>query len=200
MTVFVAGEGPDEIGDWAQDPAYLPAAPAGGIVEELLRKVRADGWQIVHGCPWKRIRKFKVGRGLHDSEVRNVLGVADMASEKGCDCVAFVRDRDREIEREDAIEAGIKQARDRGLAVRIIGGVAVETTDAWILALLGELRTEGLSDPKRRLREGHQVDDGVRKAQIVAGADLDAVPADARSVALWIERASTVLGGDFATE
>jgi hypothetical protein len=200
MKVFVAGEGSDEIGDWAKDRAYLPETPAGGVVEALLRKVRAEGWRIVGGCPWRRIRKYKVRRGLHDFEKRNVLGVCDMAAEAECNRVVFVRDRDGEAERERAIDAAIEQARELGLIDGIAGGVAIEATDAWILALLGESRSERLTDPKRRLREKHGIDDGSRKAEVVTRSDLNAVPADARSLRRWVGRADAVLRDEPAPE
>jgi hypothetical protein len=132
MKIFIAGEGSDDIGDWGGERAYLPETPRGGVVEALLQKVRAQGWRVIGGCPWKRIPKYAVGRGLHGREKRNVLGVCDAAAEAGCDCVAFVRDRDREVEREQAIEAAIEHAREVGLIKAIIGGLAIEKTEAWM--------------------------------------------------------------------
>jgi hypothetical protein len=194
MRVFIAGEGPDDIGDWARDPAYHPAH-SGGVVESLLRNIHGDGWEIVGGCPWRRIRKFKVGRGLHGDEVRNVLGAAGEAAELGCDLIAFVRDRDGDLEREVAIEEGIHRATHRGLIPAIVGGVAIEATDAWILALLGEPNSERLRDPKWQLEEKHGINKAAQKANVAASAHLGNVPGDAKSLRGWINRAREALGG-----
>jgi hypothetical protein len=199
VRVFVAGEGPDDIGDWARDPAYHPAH-FGGVVESLLRNVRGDGWEIVGGCPWRRIRKFKVGRGLHDYEVRNVLRAAGEAAELGCDMIAFVRDRDGDPEREVAIEEGIHQATGRGVISTVVGGVAIEATDAWILALLGESNSEHVRDPKRQLEDKHGINRAAQKADVAASTHLDNVPDDATSLRRWINRARQALGrGDGAS-
>ena len=155
MKVFIGGEGADDIGDWAGDPAYRPTVPNGGVVEALLRCVRADGWAVASGCPWKKIRKYKFNRNLHDYEIRNVLGLLDMATEAGCQIVAFVRDRDGDREREDAIEDGIRRAADLGFTLGVVGGVAIETVDAWILALRGVRRSQEVTDPKAVLRDTH---------------------------------------------
>jgi hypothetical protein len=192
MRIFVAGEGPDEIGDWAKDPAYVPAAPSGGVVESLLRKIRRDGWTVVAGCPWRRNRKFKFARGLHGDEVRNVLGAIDQAAEAGCAAIAFVRDRDEEVEREHAIEAAIERANVLNLIAGIVGGVAIETTDAWILALLGMVKSEQVGNPKRRLQEDNGVADGLRKADVAASADLAALPSDAHSLRRWLEEVMSI--------
>lgn len=156
MKVFIAGEGSDEIGDWAGDPAYLPAAPFGGVVEALLRQVRTDGWIIGGGGPWKRIRQIAVGRDLHGRERRRVLGVINQALEAGCDVVAFVRDQDGEVDRELVIENAIQEARTL-LGIGVIGGVAIQELDSWILAILGEPGSETMRQPKPMLSEKYKV-------------------------------------------
>jgi hypothetical protein len=196
MKVFVAGEGSDEIGDFVHDPTYRRPECEGGILEALLRRSRAVGWVIADGCPWRRVRKFAFGRDLHGREFRNVLGIVDQAAEAGCDIVAFVRDRDGEIDRQAAIEIAIAEVARLGLNVAVIGGVAVETVDAWILACLGEVSSEDVRDPKSVLQTRFGLSKGAEKVEVIANANLGAVPTDARSLNIWRERAKTVLERD----
>lgn len=196
MRLFIAGEGSDEIGDFALGLSYRPSNPRGGIVEALLRQVVADGWRIENGCLWRRIRKYAVGRDLHGRERRNVLGLVDVAVEAGCTVVTFVRDRDGESDREAAIESAIAQAGALGLNIKVIGGTAVEAIDAWILACLGEASTESKSDPKSILTSRFRMDTGAQKTAVVSEAKLDKLPNDARSLRAWLKRAAEVLVPD----
>jgi hypothetical protein len=138
MTVrlFFAGEGPDELGEWANGPAYLPSRdePGGGGV--LHAPVgRYARYETVAAVKWKAIRKFRAGDHAKP-EYRNVMGLALQADERECDALAFVRDRDGDPEREKDIEHGIERA-SREFPVRIVGGTANEELEAWILAMLG---------------------------------------------------------------
>jgi len=192
LRVFLAGEGSDELGGFAREPAYRPIPHEPGLVEALLRRVRVDGWQVVDAVPWRRIVKLKVGKGMHGAERRNVLGFVLMASEAGCTVAAFVRDRDRDPERAAAIESAIDECSARFSAVRVIGGVAVEAIEAWLLAINGDLRSEEHSDPKNLLGIA-----GLHaKIAIVDSADLDHLPRDAVSLGAWLGRARTTLARD----
>lgn len=193
MKVFIAGEGTDEIGNFAQDPAYRPSRCQGGVIEALLRKVREKGWTIVDGCPWRRIRKFAVGRDLHGRERRNVLGLVDHAVEAGCDIVVFVRDRDGEKARSEAIDSAICAARALTPDTKVIGGTAVEAIDGWIIACLGHTRSEDLTDPKAALMEEFNVLTGEQKAEAVNNTILNQLPQDARSLRAWLKEATETL-------
>ena len=194
MKLFIAGEGLDEIGDFVHERAYRPAKCRGGIIEALLRRVVASGWTIVDGCPWRRIRKFAFGRDMHGRERRNILGLVDQAAEAGCEVVAFVRDRDGEKDRHASIELAIAEVRECGFGMAVIGGTAIEATDAWILACLGETRSEDLTDPKITLQDRFSVSTSAGKTEIVESANWDKLPTDASSLRTWLQRATAVLG------
>jgi hypothetical protein len=74
--------------------------------------------------------------------------------------------------------------------------VAIPTLEGWILALLGENGTEDLG-PKRveavLVEKGVARKNGLAMVQVVANADLDKMPRDARSLSVWLARARQVL-------
>jgi len=94
------------------------------------------------------------------------------------------------------VEAGIRDAAaNRDLAVvRVVGVVAVETIEAWLLAMLGECGTEGLADLKPILeRRGYGTCEA--KVRLVRERGLDDIPADAAFLRLWLERVRAALVG-----
>ena len=62
MNVLLAGEGPDELGQWAEHPSYREDPPRLGILEALLRRVRDDGWRVRDGVRWKGHPALPAGR------------------------------------------------------------------------------------------------------------------------------------------
>jgi len=97
----------------------------------------------------KSIRKFTAG-GHRKAEEKNVMGLALYAKERGYRALIFTRDRDGRVKREEAIEAGITKAAAE-FDVAIAGAVAVEAIEAWLLALLGDLKADQYNDPKTEL-------------------------------------------------
>ncbi len=194
MKVLLAGEGPTELGDWFKEPAYRSSPCAPGVVETLARSVADGDWTVVDAMPWRSIRKYRSG-GHRQAETKNVLGMVLSARENGCGAVLFVRDRDRSTEREADVEAGIRDAAvNHDLAdVRVAGGVAVEKIESWLLALLGERKTEGLSDPKAVL-EHRGYDTCEAKVGLIRERGLAAMPDDATSLRRWLDRARKALG------
>lgn len=166
----------------------------------LMRRVSAQGWIVDSAVVWKQIRKFRAGEH-RDRETRNVLGLVQAAREAGCDVVAFVRDRDGSVahpnkEREAQIEAGILQAASffEGWAPRIIGGVAVEKLESWLLALAGKPRSEVERHPEAKLEAlGIQIKLASEYVKVVENADLDRLPGDARSLRRWLDHARAAL-------
>ncbi|MCK6685844.1 MAG: hypothetical protein L6R30_25895 [Thermoanaerobaculia bacterium] len=187
--VFLAGEGRHELGGWFDLPPYRDTDSSPGVLETLLRKVAPEGdWQVGGAVVWKNIRSFKVG-GHRTAESRKVLGAAQMAKEANCDVLAFTRDRDRSHERQRDVEVGMTEA---GEELEVAGGVAIENLDAWILALRGERESESLADPKSKLSErGIQTTE--EKVEAVQAADVRAIPPDAKSLQVWLDRAREVL-------
>lgn len=184
--VFIGGEGPDELGDLSRHASYRSGSP--GVLEALLRRVQEDGWAVEGSLLWKQIRKYRAGDHRRPEE-RNVLGLSLAAREAGCDVVCFTRDRDRDRQREEDLEKGIAAAEEIFGGLRIMGGVATEELESWILALRGERRSEQRADPKAHLSDSHGISTRSRMVAVVNDADLDALPDDARSLRLWLGRA-----------
>lgn len=201
MKVFLAGEGPNELGCWADHPSYRDPQNR-GVLETLLRKVRTDGWEVGDAIKWKDIRKYKAGN-CRSAETRNVLGAVHQARRKGCDVVAFVRDRDDtnanpRDDRQKAIEEGLTAARDViPSCPDLVGGIVIRRLESWLCALSGARGTEDNRRPEDLLRkkgiEDKCTDDMVG---LVEEADLDAVPDDAVSLRTWLERAKSALNAD----
>lgn len=193
MKVFLSGEGPTELGDWAKELPYRASTPEVGVIEALLRKAWTHPYTVVDACLWKRIRKFRSQDHLRP-ETRNVLGLALQADEAGCDALAFVRDQDGDEERQADIEEGVRFAQAKGLDVDIVGGVAVQEIEAWILAILGERRSEHHSDAKQVLKQRHQITEREEMVEVIEARGIDGIPEDAASLRAWLEMATRALG------
>lgn len=190
MRVFLAGEGKAELGDWSCHPSYRREPPEIGILEAILRRVRAQGWSVAGALCWKNIRKYRA-HGRISAEVANVLGLILRAREGGCEVVAFSRDRDRDCDRERDVHVGIEQA--RALipdCPAIIGGMAVEAIESWVAALQGKKRAESSADPCRLL-DKHGLD---HMRSVVEDADLSKLPSDAQSLRRWLSEAAQAFG------
>lgn len=195
IRVILAGEGTNELGGYASEPAYRADKPVAGVLETLLRQVRPDGWQVVDAVPWKKTPKLQVGIGGKGEEL-NVQRAYHHAKKRGCDVFAFSRDRDhpkfahREHEIEKAIES-IVQAND---GPAIVGGIAIEKIEAWILAIAGVLHSENVRYPEEKLlelevRAKHTAD----MTQVIEQLGLKRLPEDAQSLRQWLGRAERAL-------
>lgn len=184
LRVFVAGEGKDDIGD--------ARAGTHGVVQTLLLAVDADAWDFAGHLTWKSIHKYRAGEH-RSAEVRNVLGLQLAAKEAGAQVIAFVRDRDGVAQRQQDIEAGIRQMEEAG-QFRVIGGVAVEAIEAWVLACCDDHKAEKHKAPKEVLAEKHGIDTCVQKVERVQGSDLAKLPRTATSLKAWLARAEQVAG------
>lgn len=182
MRLVLGGEGRHELGEGDER----------GMLGALVDRVRGGAaWERVAAVRWKDIRKYKAG-GHRSAEHRNVLGLALKAAELGADAIVFVRDEDGETHVEPAVEAGISEAASLFAPMSLVGGVAVRTADAWCLALLGQSGTESLRRPKEKLAAAGHATTRDREA-LIADADLDRLPTDARSFRRWVERATETL-------
>jgi len=153
--------------------------------------VQPTGWEVGGARAWRSIRKFRVGKAAHE-DTRNVQAAALDACEAGCDVLAFMRDRDRDFARQQAIDDGIALV---GVPA-VIGGVATPTLEGWILALLGVRRSEDLSSKRAEdslADNGVPRKDGAAMVRVVEEADLAAIPEDAASLRAWLGRARDVL-------
>jgi hypothetical protein len=206
LKILIAGEGKNELGSWAADRERSEDPPFEGAIEALLRKVHDGGWEIEEGIPWRTIKDIRVrtrkiaGKQKtvfsRHKDAHNVAAVSLHAREKNCDVLAFVRDRDGRKETQEAIEAGLANEEGNSNALQIIGGVAVEKLESWIIALSGKTRSE---DRGRKMIDMvfEELDilpkDTGRFVEIISKADLKNLPADATSLRAWLEKAKAVL-------
>jgi hypothetical protein len=200
ISVFLAGEGRNELGTWARDPTYrsktADGVPRPGVLESLLRKVRPEGWATRDAILWKHIRKLRV-QVPGKADERNVRALILMASEAGCQVAAFSRDTDGHSEVERHVEAAITDHEQHGGgSPRVVGGTANPKLVAWILALKGEHHSEDRGHLQERLEKlGVGAKDGPAMVAVVEQADLSAVPEDAHSLLRWLARAKVALPG-----
>jgi hypothetical protein len=185
MLTLLAGEGRTEIGGYAGDPAYPDERP--GVLFALLETLAPGRYVVTKGVLWKSIRKYKAGQH-RGAETRNVLGLALMGFDSDCQAVVFTRDRDRSAAREKEIEMAIKTATGM-FSIAIVGGMAVEAIESWMLALLGDEKAEKHADPKAELakRGVNTVEDKVRVVRQEA-AKLDEAKRRSASFATWAAR------------
>lgn len=197
--ILLAGEGRNELGGWSAEPPFRDPAQS-GVLEALLRQVAPEGWKVSDAILWKQIRKYR-SRDHRSPETRAVLGLVQQAKERRFDAVVFSRDRDGEKpeheQREKDVLRGIEEASSAiADAPPVVGGLAIQRLESWVLATLGARSTESMKNAEvdRRLAAASvPPKDTVAMVQAVSTADLAAMPADARSLRGWLTRAREVL-------
>lgn len=195
IRVILAGEGKNELGEFATEPAFRPEKPMPGVLETLLRHVRPDGWRVVDAIPWKKTPKLQVGLG-GKGEALNVQRAYYHAQKRGCDIFAFSRDRDHEkfVHRDLEIEQAIEALASSKNHPAIVGGVAIEKLESWVLAVAGIRHSETLRQPEEKLRElGIPGKDTAAMTQFIADSGFGKIPDDAHSLRRWLERAGRAL-------
>lgn len=193
IRVFLSGEGNNELGSYAGLPEYR-TDDALGVLHALLKKIEPCGWVIGDARVWGSIRKYRAKPGADHQDTHNVLGLALDAIEAKCEVLAFSRDIDKDPKRAAAVEAGIALIpKTFAKAPDVIGGVAVPALEAWILALLGHRCSEARNIKETFAAKGVGKKDGPAMVDAVTDADLSRIPADAKSLLRWLDRARTVL-------
>lgn len=203
IDVFLAGEGRNELGGFAVEPAHRfaprgarPAMPEPGVLEALLRQVRADGWRVVDAIPWKKLPKLQVGLGGR-GEAENVRRAHHHAKRRGCAVLVFSRDRDgpKFAQREHDIEGALRTLAESGDGPAIVGAVAIEKLESWLTAIAGQHGSEYLRRPEEKLTElGVGAKDTPAMVALVEARGLGAIPPDAASLRRWLDRARDALG------
>ena len=124
-----------------------------------------------------------------------------IAEEAGCSAVVFLRDRDRDETRERALRQGVAEARDAFSSVSVAAGIVIECLEAWLLAIDGVRRSEGLSVAKAKteLKSCRSTDEMVAW---VEARGVVQIPEDAHSLIAWcdeVRSALTSIGGESST-
>ena len=194
--VLLAGEGKTELGGWAGHPTYRDDKPSAGVLEALLTKVATEGWEIRDAVEWKHLTRYRAHEPSLGKDELNTRALWLHAMERKCDLIVFSRDRDRAAERTEAVERGRRwlEAKCVGAGLGVVGGMAHECIEAWVLALVGQARTEGLSTLRaKELLKGYGLADVTRMGDSIGAADFARVPADAHSLRAWLIQARNVL-------
>jgi hypothetical protein len=197
IRVILAGEGKNELGSFAVEEAFR-TEPEPGVLEALLRQIRREGFQVTNAISWKDLPKLQVGIG-RKGETYNVLRAYHRARKLGCDVLVFSRDRDREkfAHRVDDIEHALTQIEASEGGPAVVGGVAIEKLESWLVAVAGHHRSEEMRRPEEKLIEMGIGDKDTRAmVALVEERGLAGVPPDARSLRRWLDRARAALGAD----
>jgi hypothetical protein len=199
--VWIVGEGNNELG---RDDGY--GRRRRGVLEALLARVCAGGWECSGKLPWNAIQKFRAGgarlAGPNHGDYLNVLGLVLAAYEDAADAVAFSRDVDSDPDREEAVVAALAWIRNEsGWLIAVIGGVAKPAIEGWILALRALPGTDAMS---RARAEAHlavqQIDfkstddyvDLVERVELGESPHFG-LPSGAESLRAWLATAQEVL-------
>ncbi|HAJ79788.1 MAG TPA: hypothetical protein DCO75_08440 [Fibrobacteres bacterium] len=191
--IFLAGEGKNELGSWANEPDNRNQKQK-GVLETLLLNVKDSGWTIKDAICWKNIRKYKVGEHRSPDQ-RAVIGACLMAVEKGCTAIAFTRDSDGVKDRVDEVKNGIKDSLEKfNFKTHIIGGCAEPFIEAWILAVSGKNKTEQIStDEAKKSLESLGIETTSQMTDCIEACGIDNIPDDAKSLKDWLKQAEAVL-------
>ena len=194
IEVFLAGEGRNELGGWCSEPGYREDPPTPGVLEVLARAVAPSGWRVRDAMQWKNIPKLGIGTKGKGVERKAILAARLHATERGCTVLMFSRDRDgpKNTARQREIEQTLTELANDG-GISIVGGIAVERLESWLLALSGCAGTEALRDGKtdQQLEElGIPVKDTIAMVEHVGRCGLASIPADAASLRAWLKLAA----------
>jgi hypothetical protein len=195
-SVFLGGEGPNELGSRCGHPAYQ-TDDSPGVIEALLTRIRPDGWTVIGACKWCRIVKLRA-RGPTPMDEQNVLGLVYEAARAHADVLAFTRDADDDQRRPHVIEKAVAAAVQKFPNVAIVGEAAVPVLEAWIQALLGERGTESLGKAaaqRRMVEKGVEEKNTGAMVKVIVEADVQAIPKDAARLRGWLDRAKAALSG-----
>lgn len=191
IEVFLAGEGRNELGGWCVETHYRDEHPAPGVLEALARQVAPSGWRVRDAMQWKNIPKLAVGSKGRGVERKAILAARLHASERGCAVLMFSRDRDgsKNTARQQEIEATLAElVSEDGIA--IVGGIAVERLESWLLALSGRTGTESLRVAKTDQQLdtlGVRAKDSAAMVEHVGRCGLATIAPDAASLRAWLK-------------
>ncbi len=190
--VFLVGEGPNELGGWAKEPQYVDPDEV-GVLQALLEGVAPGAFEVVAARPWSAGgRSFRRG-GATTAEARRVAAWFLDAQEKHCDLLVYVRDEDGDSTRAESHAQGRAKGAADHPTVDVVGGLAIQAIEGWLLALRGEPKSERV---KARAGKKRVQDAGLTctadMVECVRGADLDRLPPDAHSLRAWLDQARAV--------
>lgn len=192
VSVYLGGEGQNELGSRCGDPIYQDDSKS-GVIETLLRGVQPTGWTVIGATKWCQIRKLRA-TGASPNEARNVLGLIYEATRAGARVLAFLRDANGDPSRPQIIADAINEAKGKFPDVEVIGCAAIPVLEAWILAIQGEHGTEKLGKTAAQAKlVAAGIKDTVAMVDVAAKIVRANLPGDAASLHAWLARADQVL-------
>lgn len=193
--VLLAGEGKSELGGFAAHTSFRAETPLPGVLVALLRQVAPNGFELGYAVQWKDLTIYRA-RGRLAKDELNTRALWLLARENQCDLIVFSRDRDADLDREAAIGRGMAWLREKteGTGLSVVGGIAIECIEAWVLAVTGLRGTEALGRVRPKKMVGERgLDSATRMADFVEMAGVLDVPDDAASLQRWLGQARIAL-------
>lgn len=192
ITLFVGGEGPHELGKWAEEAERRStSARTDGVLAALFRRARPEfEARVVDGRAWRKVPKFRAGEHA-GAEERTLRGLALLAGEAGADALLWLRDTDGDASREEELLSAARRLKEAAGddEPAIIGGVARPCLEAWGVALAGRHASpETLSTSAvQRIAREHSLDTEERLVELTSEADLEIT--NAASLRDWVTEA-----------
>jgi hypothetical protein len=188
VKIFVGGEGPGELGKWAEPVEARAYSKRGdGVLVALVRRIHSE-CTVVDGVPWKSIRKLRPG-GHRSAEARNLLGLEVLAREAGADCLVWSRDTDQDEERREQLRDAMNE-----LTHPSVGCPVEPCLESWALALARKHnRPDALTSAKaKELAQLHEIRSGDAMETLAQTQSLD----ELRSPSLnqWLTTCRAALG------
>ncbi len=149
---------------------------------------------------WSKIPHYQAG-AHRGAEARTVLGLVQWAKERKFDAILFSRDRDsakREgKERERSFNEGLEAiASQLPSHPAIVGEMAIERLESWVLAVAGQRKSESLPDAKvdtLLLAQGVKAKDTEAMTSLIHKYRLVQIPDDAVSLRSWLNKIDKLL-------
>jgi hypothetical protein len=148
---------------------------------------------VIGAKVWKDI--VAIDPGAHrQREHRNVRGATLHALEADADLLIFVRDRDGAVDRAAAIDHAMAELLAEGDWCPVVGGVAIEAIEAWVLAFVGDAAPELHKDPKAVLAAApHTIRTLQAKGDAVTAGNIVSAAQAAPSLHNWLQSARIVV-------
>jgi len=205
LKVMLVRKKKNELGGWVHAAPYRAARsvrdkdlpPEPGVLETLLRKVAPSGWVVVNSKTWMSLVKLKK-TSAEQGDALNLAKAILHAKEQQCDVLVFSRDRDgaKNRSRQVEIDAMVTNASTDAGTLQVVGAVAVETLEAWVLAFAGDAKCESHTSPSDVLCALRDIAPKDTSAMVAIiddeKVDLAAAAARSPSLARWVGHARRV--------
>jgi hypothetical protein len=188
--VFLCGEGPNELGSRSGHPSYQTGETP-GFIEASLEHVAPGRARVVGAVQWKYLPRLEVG-GRANPYTGRAAAALQRAREGGAHLCLLV-DADGDARVEPWVRSAVAAVPDAAATV----GVPAPKLEGWIVALLGDKRTEAMSPARadaRLAEHGVKPKDTEAFVEAVANCDPATLPPDAAGLRRWFAELGDALG------